>query len=519
MIQGTARGSSSYLRLVTLAVLIPSWMALIDGTIVNVGLDTIAGNLGATIDEASWISSIYVVAAIFVMPLTGWLATNLGRKKAFLASIVLFTIGSLLCATSQSLGELIAMRFLQGIGGGLMLPLAMAALVDAYPHGDLASAFRVYGVAVMAGPAIGPAIGGWILANSSWPWIFIINVPLGIGAFFMVSAVLRDQSERGERSKFDWTSLAIMIAGFAALQFVVQEGPRREWFADAQITIATAIACVALFLFVRMQLTTAVPLVDLKPLAIPSYAIGIVLALITGVGFTGSSLIVPLYMQDVMRYSADFAGLIMVPTALGSVMGTELSGRISKIVPPAFVAAASLVLCAVGMWWFANLGDRSGFTCGAPAAIRSRHWDSGCCYVPLNVLMMSHVPKRLVDAASGLGSLMRQLGAGLGYAILGSLIVRMRIAATTLTASGVRHATSMDDPGMAAIHRWFVAHGYSSARRLDGLDGRADGPGRRGPRPRPHTPRHSSIVALLFVVSLPFLVLFYLVPKTKADPA
>jgi DHA2 family multidrug resistance protein len=516
MTQGTVRASKSYLRLVTLAVLIPSWMALIDGTIVNVGLDTIAGNLGATIDEASWISSIYVVAGVFVMPLTGWLATNYGRKRAFLASIVLFTVGSLLCATSQSLGELILMRFVQGIGGGLMLPLAMAALVDAYPADDLASAFRVYGVAVMAGPALGPALGGWILANTSWPWIFIINVPLGIGAFFLVSSVLRDQTERGERSAFDWTSLAVMIVGFSALQFVLQEGPRRDWFDDPQITFASAVACAALFFFVRTQLRAAIPLVDLRPLAIPSYAIGIALALITGVGFSGSAIIVPLYMQDVLRYAPDFAGYVMVPTAVGSIIGTELSGRISRLVPPAIVAAASLVLCAIGTFWFAYLGDRAGFTAAVlPRAIQGL--GLGLLYVPLNVLTMSHMPRRFYDAASGLSSLTRQLGTGFGYAILGSFIVRMRIAATTLAASGARHTTSMNDPGMAALFRWFTAHGYStddastaSTTVLQELVARAA-----------TSAAYSEtfvIVALLFVISLPFLVLFYLVPKTKADP-
>lgn len=516
MTQGTDRASASYLRLVTLAVLIPSWMALIDGTIVNVGLDTIAGNLGATIDEASWISSIYVVAAIFVMPLTGWISTNFGRKKAFLVSIVVFTVASLLCAMSTSLTMLIMMRFIQGIGGGLMLPLAMAALVDAYPREELASAFRVYGVAVMAGPALGPAVGGWILANSAWPWIFIINVPLGIGAFFLVSAVLRDQTERGERSRFDWTSLAIMVVGFAALQFVVQEGPRREWFGDSQIVFAAAVAAVALYAFVRMQLKADVPLVDLKPLAIPTYAIGIALALITGIGFTGTALITPLYMQDVLHYSPDFAGYVMVPTAIGSIFGTELSGRLSKIVPPALLAAASLALCAIGTAWFAYLGDRSGFaTTLLPRAVQGV--GLGLLFVPLNVLMMSHIPKRLVDAASGLGSLTRQIGMGLGYAILGSMIVRMRIAATTLTAGGVRHSTAMSDPGMATIYRWFIAHGYStddastaSLAVLRELVARAA-----------TSTAYSEtfvIVALLFVVSLPFLVLFYLVPKTTVDP-
>ena len=507
----TSRASKSYLRLVTIAVLIPSWMALIDGTVVNVGLDTIAGNLGVSIDEASWISSIYVLAAIFVMPLTGWVATNLGRKRAFLYAVTVFTAGSLLCAVSGTLPQLVAMRFVQGIGGGLMLPLAMAALVDAFPAEDLPSAFKVYGVSVMVGPALGPALGGWVLANFTWPWIFLLNIPLGIVSFFLVSGILRDQSERGDRSAFDWTSLAIMVAGFAALQYVVQEGPRQQWFASSHVVIAMGIAAVALFVFVRIQLAADVPFVDLKPLAIPSYAVGIVLALITGVGFTGTSLIVPLYMQDVLRYAPDMAGFIMVPSAIGSIIGTELSGRISSVMRPALLAAVSLGLCAVGTLWFAYLGDRAGFE----HAVLPRFIQGvglGLLYVPLNVLMMSHVPKRLVDAASGLGALTRQIGAGFGFAILGSLIVRSRIAATSMTASRFHHATIADDPGFAAVQRWFTAHGYSgadasalSASVLQELVARAA-----------TAAAYSEtfvIVALLFVVSIPFLMLFQLSPS------
>ena len=514
---GPSRPSKSYLRLVTLAVLIPSWMALIDGTVVNVGLDTIAGNLGASIDEASWISSIYVLAAIFVMPLTGWFATNLGRKRAFLYAVACFTAGSLFCALSGSLSELIAMRFVQGIGGGLMMPLAMAALIDAYPAEDLASAYKVYGVSVMVGPALGPALGGWVLTNASWPWIFLINIPLGILSLFLVSAILRDQSERSEGSAFDWTSLAIMIGGLAAFQYVVQEGPREEWFGSSRIVFASVFALAAIFVFVRSQLRAAVPFVDFRPLAIPPYAIGIVLALITGVGFTGSALIVPLYMQDVLRYAPDMAGIIMVPSAVGSLMGTEISGRISRWVPAPALAAGSLVLCAFGTFWFAYLGDRSGFD----HALLPRFLQGlglGLLYVPLNVLMMAHVPKRLVDAASGLAALTRQIGAGLGVAILSSIIVRSRIAASALTAGRVHHGTLFDDPGLAAIRHWFVEHGYSatdasslSLSVLQELVARAA-----------TSAAYSEtfvIVALLFVVSIPFLLLYQLVPRKEADPA
>jgi MFS transporter, DHA2 family, multidrug resistance protein len=514
---GAARASTSYLRLVTFAVLIPSWMALIDGTVVNVGLNTIAGNLGATIDEASWIASIYVLAGIFVMPLTGWIATNIGRKKALTYAVICFTAGSLLCATSGTLAQLIVMRFVQGIGGGLLLPLAMAALVDAYPAERLASAFKVYGASVMAGPAIGPALGGWILANASWPWIFLINVPLGIASLFLISSVVRDQSERGERSAFDWNALAIMVLGFAALQYVVQEGPRHEWFASFDITAAAVVACASLFVFVRMQLRAPVPLVDFRPLAIPSYAVAVVLALITGVGFTGTALIVPLYMQDVLKYGPDMAGLVMVPNAIGTVIGTEVSGRLTKWIPSGWLSALSLALCAAGTFWFAYLGDRPGFD----HAVLPRFVQGlgvGLLYVPLNVLMMARVPKRLVDAASGLGSLTRQISAGLGFAILGTLVVQNRIAATSLTASRFRHTALFDDPGFAALRRWFFAHGYSSGDAsalslsvLQELVARAATSAAYA--------ETFWIVAFSFVLSIPFLVLFYLAPRKEADPA
>ena len=517
MTNGAARASKSYLRLVTFAVLVPSWMALIDGTVVNVGLNTIAGNLGASIDEASWISSIYVLSGIFVMPLTGWVATNLGRKRAFLYAVTLFTAGSLLCAMSGTLTQLIVMRFVQGIGGGLLLPLAMAALVDAYPAEELSSAFKVYGVSVMAGPALGPALGGWMLSNATWPWIFLINVPLGIASLFLIGAVLRDQTERGERSAFDWGALAIMVIGFAALQYVVQEGPRHQWFASFDITAAAVVACGALFAFVRTQLRARVPLVDFRPMAIPSYAVAMVVALITGVGFTGTALIVPLYMQDVLKYAPDMAGLVMVPNAIGTLIGTEVSGRLTKWVPAGWLSAASLALCAAGTFWFAYLGDRPGFDHAVlPRFIQG--FGNGLLYVPLNVLMMSQIPKRLVDAASGLGALTRQVSAGLGFAILGTLIVQNRIAATSLTASRFHHATLFNDPGFAAIQRWFTAHGYGSADASSfSLSVLAELVNRAAT-----SAAYSEtfvIVAFLFVASLPCLLLFHLVPRKEADPA
>jgi DHA2 family multidrug resistance protein len=504
-----ANASEVSLRWVTLAVLLPTWMALLDGTIVTVGLDTIAGNLGVSVDEASWIASIYPITAVFVMPLTGWFSANVGRKRSLLLAIGIFTAASLLCALSGTLAELVAMRALQGLGGGLMIPLAMAALIDAYPAARLPTAFKVYGAAAMVAPALGPALGGWLLTNFTWPWIFLVNIPLGLFAMWLVSGVVREQSARGERSSFDWTSLSVLIVGLLALQFVIQEGPHDDWFASPEVVAALALAVVMLTIFVRMQLAARIPFVDLRPLAIPTFAVGLILALLTGVGFTGTALVAPLYMQEVLRYSPDYAGLVMVPTAIGGFIGTEFSGRLTAKVPASLLAASSLAVAAAGTFWLASLGDRISFG----DALLPRFVQGiglGLLYVPLNMLMMTQVPKRLLDAASGLGGIVRQIGAGLGFAILGTLIVNTQIAATSTLGARARQGAVLTDPGLGAVYRWFISHGYNdndaqafSSSVVGELVNRAA-----------ITAAFSEtfiIVGLLFVGALPFLVLFHLV--------
>jgi DHA2 family multidrug resistance protein len=505
------------LRWMTFSVVLASWMALLDGTVINVGLDTIAGNLGATVNEAVWIGSIYSLAALFVLPLSGWFATNVGRKRTFLIAIAVFTGGSLLCAFCTTLPQLIAMRFLQGLGGGLMVPMAVSALVDAYPPSRLPTAFKVYGTAAMVAPALGPAVGGWTIANFSWPWIFLINVPIGLFAFALASAVMPEQSTRGERSPFDWMSLLVLMGGMFALQYVIQEGPSLDWFSSPAIIGGTAAAVLLVVVFVRTQLTARVPLVDLRPLRIPTYSLGVILALVTGVGFTGTALVCPLYMQDVLKYGADYAGLIMIPSAIGGFIGTELSGRLSSRMPPALLAAAALIISATGTFWFAFLGDRAGFDHTLiPRFVQGI--GLGLLYVPLNVLLMSRVPRHLVDAASGISGLTRQLGYALGFAILGTVVVHAQIATTSVFGARARQGTVLTDPGLAHAYRWFLGRGFADA------DAQAFSSSVVGElvNRAATTAAYSEtfiIVGMLFVASLPCLLLLYLARGARTTAA
>jgi len=505
------------LRWMTFSVVLASWMALLDGTVINVGLDTIAGNLGSTVNEAVWIGSIYSLAALFVMPLSGWFAANVGRKRTFLISIAVFTGGSLLCAFCTTLPQLIAMRFLQGVGGGLMVPMAISALIDAYPPSRLPTAFKVYGAAAMVAPALGPVVGGWTIANFTWPWIFLINVPIGLFAFALASTVMPEQSTRGERSAFDWSSLLVLMGGMFALQYVVQEGPSLDWFESPSIVAGAVAGILLLVVFVRTQLTARVPLVDLRPLRIPTYALGIILALVTGIGFTGTALVCPLYMQDVLKYGPDYAGLIMIPSAIGGFIGTECSGRLAAKMPPGLLAAAALITSAIGTFWFAFLGDRAGFDHTLiPRFVQGI--GLGLLYVPLNVLLMSRVPKHLVDAASGISGLTRQLGYALGFSILGTVVVHAQIAATSTFGARARQGTVLTDPGLAQAYRWFLGRGFADA------DAQAFSSSVVGElvNRAATTAAYSEtfiIVGLLFVASLPCLLLLSLARGTRTTPA
>jgi DHA2 family multidrug resistance protein len=270
-----------------------------------------------------------------------------------------------------------------------------------------------------------------------------------------------------------------------------------------------------LALFVRVQLSARIPFVDLRPLKIPTFSVGLFLSLVTGIGFTGVALVSPLYMQAVLQYGTDYAGLVMIPSAIGILVGTELAGRMSAKVPPSLLAAASLAVAAGGTFWFAFLGDRISFNeTLLPRFVQGL--GVGLLYVPLNVLSMAHVPRKLVDAASGLGGLIRQIGAGLGFAILGTLVVHTEIASTTVFGARARQGTVLTDPGLGAAYRWFIAHGYNdsdaqafSSSVVNQLVNQA--------AISAAFSETFIIVGLLFVLAMPSLVLFHLVRSGKAE--
>ncbi|MBV9439569.1 MAG: DHA2 family efflux MFS transporter permease subunit, partial [Candidatus Eremiobacteraeota bacterium] len=280
------------LAMVTLTVMLGLIMAIIDSSIVNVALNDMAGRLGSSIDEIGWVATGYILANVIVMPLNGWLTARLGRRNFYAGCLAIFTIASFLCGTARNVWVLVLYRVIQGLGGGALQPTAQSILFESYPPNKRAGAMAIFGLGAMVGPAIGPTLGGVIVDNYSWPLIFYINIPIGIVAFFMTLAYIRDPVYlRRDRSPVDVGGLALLTAGVASLQYVLERGQREDWFSSSTIVALTAVAIAALFLFCIRELRDTRPLVDLRVFASRAFSAGCVIGVVSGFGLFGTSLI------------------------------------------------------------------------------------------------------------------------------------------------------------------------------------------------------------------------------------
>jgi DHA2 family multidrug resistance protein len=344
-----------------------------------------------------------------------------------------------------------------------MQTMSSAALVDAYPKDMHAKAFKYWGLGIMVGPILGPALGGWIFANTSWQFAFLINLPLGIAAFALGVLFLPEQSVRGERRPFEWTSLGLMSSGFACLLYVLQEGPQLDWFSSPAISAALLFGVAFVTAFVVRQLRMTNPLVDLRPLRIPSFSVGITLAIITGVSMTGVAFIVPLYFQQVLGFDSALAGLGMLPTAFGSIAAIQFGGSaFAQRIPPALLTIVALGLVGVGTFWLAILGKDVGFEqIVLPRLVQGL--GSGLFYIPLNVLVNAQLEKRDLDGATGIAGVARQLGMGFGYAGLSAMLAQMQVTAMSEFSRHVRPGSLTPELRLAPIRDWLISHGWSAS--------------------------------------------------------
>lgn len=423
--------------LITITVMLGLIMAIIDATIVNVALNNIAGNLGASIDEVSWVATGYILASVIVMPLNGWLTAYLGRKNFYAGCLAIFTIASFLCGTARSIWILVFYRVLQGFGGGALQPTAQAILFETYPPEKRGAAMAIFGLGAMVGPAIGPTLGGYIIDNFNWPLIFYINIPIGIVAFIMTMMFIPNPHFLSKpKGGIDWIGLGLLSAGLASLQYVLERGQHDDWYSSGTIWVLSIVAAGALFWFVWKTLKDRHPLVDLNVFRFRTFTIGNIIGTISGFGLFGTSLVLPLFFQSVLGFTAFETGMALLPGAIATAISMVIVGRMVGKIDSRVLVGFGMVVFGISCWWLGGLNENADYwTVFWPRVVQG--FGLGFLFVPLSTVTLGAVPREELAGATGVSTLLRQLGGSFGIAILTTLLARQEAVAQSNLAGGV----------------------------------------------------------------------------------
>lgn len=408
--------------IITITVIMASLLELIDTTIVNVALPDIMGNLGATLEDAGWLVTGYAVANVIVLPMSGWLGDRFGRKNYFLASILIFTAASYLCGQAGTLTELIMFRLLQGLAGGGLLSTAQAILMETWPREEIGMATALFGLGAVVGPTLGPTIGGYIVDNTNWRYIFYVNIPVGAIAAFLVSMFVRESPMFAKGKPIDWWGILLLAIGVGSLQVVLEKGETEDWFQTPYITLLTITTLLAGIGFIWRELSTDHPVVDFRILKNRSFAIGIITSFALGFALYGSVFIFPVFCQNLLHFTALQTGLILLPGGLATILMMPFVGALlKKGVPAQFLATGGFILFFVFCWMLSNSTLESG-TGDFFWPLIIRGIGMAILFVPLTTLAVQGLQGKQIGQGTGLNNMMRQLGGSFGVAILTTLI-------------------------------------------------------------------------------------------------
>jgi len=501
---------------IAIAVTVGTLMGTIDTSIVNVALPQLRGTLSVTVEEITWVSTGYVVASVIVMPITAWLGYRFGRKRVYLAGLALFVIGSLFCGLARSLPTLVFFRILQGLGAGALQPTEQAILRETFPPEEQGMAMGLYGFAIMIGPAIGPTLGGYIVDNFPWPWIFYINVPIGIAGFLMVMRVVHDppylvRTKEGA----DWVGLALLVVGLAALQTLLEQGEQNDWFESKLDVVYALVAAGSLIMFVVHELTTERPIVNLRVLSDRSFATGTAIGAVLGAVLFSTIFLLPVYMQEFLHYNAMQTGLALMPRSLAMLVTIPLVGALyNKLSPRLFVVfglSLGAVTCVM-MSRFTLLTSREQILW--PQVLQGVAL--ACIFIPLSTVALATIDRRRMSEATGLNNLVRQLGGSFGVAIFASQLGRFTHVAKAAIAAHVS-ATDPDVQARVVMYAAGLGKGTDAAtasgRALRVLDGQVT-----AQAAMLGFEKAFYLGGILFLVSIPLVALLK-TPKVASGPS
>jgi len=411
--------------LIALAVIVPTFMEVLDTSIASVALPNIAGNLSASIDEATWVLTSYLVANAIVLPASGWLALRFGRRRFLLFCIVVFTISSFFCGAATSLGLILAARAIQGAGGGALQPLSQAILLESFPPAKRGAAMAIFALGVVVAPVLGPTLGGYLTDQYSWRWAFYINIPIGVLAVFMVSRFVEDPPyiSSAKPGRFDGIGLGLLVVWLGALQIVLDKGQEDDWFSAPWIRWTVALAAVAFVTFLIQQWRDPHPITNLRVFKDRNFALGCLVMTLFGGVIYGLVAILPLFYQTVMGYSARSAGLAVSPRGIGAVCIMPVIAFLTSRIDTRWLITIGFLGFAGSAIWMSQLTlNISQWSLLTPIILSGAC--SGMVFVPLATTAMATLRNEMIGNASGLFNLLRNVGGSVGISVVNTLISR-----------------------------------------------------------------------------------------------
>jgi len=452
--------------IIALAVTLATFMEVLDTSIANVALPHIAGSLSAGQDESTWVLTSYLVSNAIVLPLSGWLSSIVGRKRFYMSCVFIFTVSSFLCGLAPNLPMLIIFRILQGAGGGGLQPSEQAILADTFPPAKRGMAFAVYGVAVVMAPAIGPTLGGWITDNYTWRWIFFINIPVGALSLLLTSRLIQDppyfRRLKLSETKIDYIGLGLVALGLGALQIVLDKGQRDDWFESHFILTLSIISAVALVSLIWWEWRHKAPVIDLHLFKERTFAFANLLMFVLGFALLGSTLLLPLFMQTLLGYTAQQAGLALMPGGFSIMLMMPLVGYLLSRYDARWLLLFGLTTLSASLFHMTNFDLAIDFRTAATARV-FQAIGLAFLFVPINTAAYSALPREKNNAASGLMNLARNIGGSVGISFVTTMLDRRSQFHQERLMSHLTAGNAQLQATLQGLARTFESHGISKA--------------------------------------------------------
>jgi DHA2 family multidrug resistance protein len=453
--------------LIAIVVAMAAFMEVLDTSIANVALPHMAGNLGASNDESTWVLTSYLVSNAIVLPISGWLASLFGRKRFFLLCIFMFTLSSMLCGAAPTLGMLILFRIIQGAGGGGLQPMAQAILADTFPPHQRGLAFALYGITAVIAPTIGPTLGGWITDNYTWRWIFYINLPVGALALFLASRMVEDppflKRVKGAGIRVDYIGISLLALGVGALQILLDKGQEEDWLGSRFIVTLLVVAAVCLVSLVVWEWRHKDPVIDVQLFRQFNFATANLMMFMLGLVLFSSLVMMPLFLQTLLGYTAQTAGMVLSASGLVLLMEMPLVGQLTTKVATKYIISFGWLALAVAMYYSTVRVDLL-MSFKAAAWLRvAQGFGLGFLFVPISLAAYIGIPAEKGNSVAGMINFMRNIGSSVGTSMVTTLLARRAQFHQSVLAS---HATNYDpafQSQVAGLSRQLVHSGISAA--------------------------------------------------------